>query len=249
MDGQNEGNNALSLSATAGRMTPLFTRLSVWEDHTPREARLQMAVDRVLLETSPLPVLRLYTWAHPCVTIGYFGSADEAATLFPSLPVVRRWTGGGTVEHGKDAPYSLIVPRSEPFAALRAPESYRAIHSVLAQTLEKDLPGVCTTPEAAPKRSSACFENPVVDDLVADGCKVAGAGQRRTRSGLLHQGSIQIGKSYFERANTFAERLAGSLEPLPASRAEAILDQARRLVEKESIESIHPKLPPTPATL
>ena len=38
---------------------------------------------------------------------------------------------------------------------------------------------------------AACFSNPVAYDLTnMSGDKVAGAGQRRTRHGLLHQGSL-----------------------------------------------------------
>jgi lipoate-protein ligase A len=36
-----------------------------------------------------------------------------------------------------------------------------------------------------------CFANPVYADVLVNGSKVAGAAQRRTRWGLLHQGSIQ----------------------------------------------------------
>ena len=38
---------------------------------------------------------------------------------------------------------------------------------------------------------SVCFNNPVAFDLAdTQGVKIAGAGQRRTRHGLLHQGSL-----------------------------------------------------------
>jgi lipoate-protein ligase A len=36
-----------------------------------------------------------------------------------------------------------------------------------------------------------CFANPVRADVMVDGRKIAGAAQRRTRHGLLQQGSIQ----------------------------------------------------------
>jgi lipoate-protein ligase A len=39
-----------------------------------------------------------------------------------------------------------------------------------------------------------CFQNPVEHDVMdCDGRKLAGAGQRRTRFGLLHQGSVAVG--------------------------------------------------------
>src|SRR2546423_1117404 len=39
--------------------------------------------------------------------------------------------------------------------------------------------------------SDNCFANPVRADVLLDGRKIAGAAQRRTTRGLLHQGSIQ----------------------------------------------------------
>ena len=41
------------------------------------------------------------------------------------------------------------------------------------------------------KISQACFENPAQHDILRQGLKIAGAAQRRTQFGLLHQGSIQ----------------------------------------------------------
>jgi len=54
-----------------------------------------------------------------------------------------------------------------------------------------------------------CFANPVLADVMIDSCKIAGAAQRRTRAGLLHQGSIQ----HVELGNGLAERFASELSP------------------------------------
>ena len=54
-----------------------------------------------------------------------------------------------------------------------------------------------------------CFENPVCHDLLADdGRKLAGAGQRRSRWGLLHQGSVSGACAVSQQR---AEILAGEL--------------------------------------
>ena len=52
-----------------------------------------------------------------------------------------------------------------------------------------------------------CFANPVSADVMIDGRKIAGAAQRRTRAGLLHQGSIQR----VDFGNGLAERFAREL--------------------------------------
>ena len=46
--------------------------------------------------------------------------------------MVRRWTGGGLVEHGDDLTYTLIVPRDADFFRHGALESYRLIHERIA---------------------------------------------------------------------------------------------------------------------
>jgi lipoate-protein ligase A len=191
---------------------PVFGRLVLIKDHVPRAAGLQMAVDQVLLETSSVPVLRTYRWESPCVTIGYFESLAAARVAFPALPVVRRWTGGGLVVHGADAPYSLIVPRSEAFTEVRPSDAYRLIHGLLARSLGQRLSGVTLAETEAPRLGSACFENPVPADLLRDGRKVGGAGQRRTRLGLLHQGSLHLGGTSFDEAGIFASFLASDVQ-------------------------------------
>ena len=227
MVGKNESHDPGVVGPVSEAFAPVFSRLAFLDDQEPREAALQLAVDRALLEAATLPILRIYRWMGACVTIGYFQQMAEAEAAHPSLSVVRRWTGGGTVEHGKDAPYSLIVPKCEAFAAVRPGESYRMLHGILASVLRGLLPGVTTAEEDAPRVSGACFANPVKDDLLVGDCKVAGAGQRRTRKGLLHQGSIQVGSPYFTQAKEFAARLSHSVEviPLPAG----VLERAREI--------------------
>src|SRR4029077_16539069 len=59
------------------------------------------------------------------------------------------------------------------------------------------------------KNSDACFANPVVSDVMESGRKIAGAAQRKTRSGLLHQGSIQRA-NLDERFRDLFARLLGN---------------------------------------
>ena len=198
-------------SDTPVRRERIFEGLVLWDDPAPRCAEVQMAVDEVLLGAAELPILRIYRWESPCVTLGYFESHSAAVAAHPGLPVVRRWTGGGLVVHGKDAPYSLIVPSREPFAAVRPATTYRAIHGALAEALRGRWAEVTLAEEDSPKQSTACFENPVSADLLCGNAKVGGAGQRRTRRGLLHQGSLQLGGDPFHDARAFAGLLANDV--------------------------------------
>ncbi len=176
----------------------LFDRLEVVDDPRGRSAALNMAIDEALLEgLAAAPVLRFYRWQGPAVSFGYFDQAEPVFRAYPEREMVRRWTGGGVVEHARDFTYSLLVPRAHPLTALRAEESYGFLHGVLATAIAAagSVAPVLTDRQAAaiPERvSRACFVNPVRHDLLLHGHKVAGAAQRRTRRGWLHQGSIQF---------------------------------------------------------
>ena len=136
-------------------------------------------------------MLRVYRWARPAVSFGYFGKVADVEAMWPGREMTRRWTGGGIVPHGVDVTYTLIVPRGSAFFRLGAEESYRAIHERIAALLVEQGSAVRVAAAAGAKVSDACFENPARYDLLTDAGKIAGAAQRRTRAGLLHQGSVQ----------------------------------------------------------
>ena len=168
-----------------------FEHLHVWMDPVNRPGPEAMAVDEWLLDHVRLPVLRIYGWLGDWGSLGYFGSLGDATASFPGVSWVRRWTGGGTVDHRADWTYTVVAPAGEPLADMRGDGSYRMIHAVLAAALTEE--GITARLSSGDEETGAsmCFENPVNHDLVgADGRKLAGAGQRRSRHGLLHQGSV-----------------------------------------------------------
>ena len=171
-----------------------LTELNLWHDPSPRSGAANMAVDQVLLENiSDIPLLRFYSWDRPSVSFGYFESLATARTIFneKTLDYIRRWTGGGIVDHRADLTYTLAIPHTHPWAALRGAESYRIIHEAVAEALNETETKCMLISENSGNDSVACFANPVAYDIVTPaGDKLAGAGQKRTRHGLLHQGSI-----------------------------------------------------------
>lgn len=193
---------------------PVFRKLWLWMDPVLRPGPETMAVDEWLLETAEMPVLRVYRWAGDWASVGYFGKIMEARAEFPGVNLVRRWTGGGMVDHRTDWTYTLVAPHGEPLAGWRGAESYRRLHAALAETLVAG--GIAARVSGGEDETGAalCFENPVHHDLLgADGRKLAGAGQRRSRQGLLHQGSVAASCCDVisrKRAEDFAERLAGA---------------------------------------
>lgn len=190
------------------RKTPqvIFEELLLVRDTAPHSGPYNMAMDEVLLQETSRPLLRVYAWSVPAVSFGYFGRLAEVEALWPKRELVRRWTGGGIVPHGDDFTYTIVVPKSDPFATRTSAESYRMIHEAVAVALGSDA-GALSLAAGAPKVSNECFANPAAHDILAGDTKIAGAAQRRTRHGLLHQGSIQRSGLGGE----FTERLAAAL--------------------------------------
>ena len=205
---------------------PLFDTLEFIFDPEPHPASLNMAVDEIILKGISVPTLRAYRWLHPAVSFGCFEKYSDIENQYPGREFVRRWTGGGVVLHGEDFTYSLIVPRDCPLCKMSASQSYLAIHELLAQTMLESGMSASVTAGASPKTSSACFENAVRYDVALGNRKIAGAAQRRTRAGLLHQGSVQGIDLPDDFAVKFAAKLAAKViqrpikaEELPAALA------------------------------
>lgn len=182
----------------------LFADLLEIHDPEPHAAALNMAIDEMLLRQTTRPTLRIYRWVEPAVSFGYFGKIADAEMVAQGRPMVRRWTGGGIVEHGKDLTYTLVVPREHPMFRFSAIESYRLIHEAIAgllsgEGMRAEIAGAASAPPVA-----SCFAQPVQYDIVVGAAKLAGAAQRRTRWGMLHQGSIQAPESLDALRDTLA---------------------------------------------
>lgn len=168
----------------------MFPVLQVWEDASPRKPSAQMAVDEALLRLSGDPVIRFYRWERPAVTFGYAQRHDDVLLSAGSLPVVRRWTGGGTVFHGHDLTVALAVPHSSGVAAMRAEVVYRKIHEAFLRVLLPSAPGARLACGEDCRPGAACFESPALSDILCDGRKICGGALRRGKSGMLYQGSL-----------------------------------------------------------
>ena len=86
-----------------------LAQLRLWIDPTARSGYENMATDELLLRQSE-PWLRIYGWRDACVSFGYFDSAVTARSIFPGASqYIRRWTGGGIVDHRHGITYTLTL--------------------------------------------------------------------------------------------------------------------------------------------
>jgi lipoate-protein ligase A len=202
--------------AAAGEMNPAarppLERLGLWICEPPRDGPAQMGCDEALARLAPLPVLRLYRWARPALTFGYPQRWSAIETRLRGRPAVRRWTGGGLVEHGADLTIALAVPREAPFSRLPPMDTYREIHRAIAGALDPFVPGIRLAAADDLSTGLACFAHPAPADLLAGGRKILGGAQRRSRCGLLYQGSLQIENVPPDFAVRLATRLAAHCE-------------------------------------
>lgn len=192
--------------------------MSAWEilDTGVQSAEENMRLDAELLanaESFSKPILHLYEWEGDSATYGYFTNPstllnlDNALTL--GLKLARRPTGGGIIFHLWDLAFSVLVPASCPEYSRNTLDNYafvnNAVLSAAQEFLEGHPPLALTSESFTPWDSHCahfCMAKPTQYDVMWEGRKIAGAAQRQTKAGFLHQGSIALiapPRNYLER--------------------------------------------------
>ncbi len=167
-------------------------------------AQENMEKDRQLLEAlggRKNPILHLYGWEKPSLTFGHFIRPEKVLNVEEAkragLDWSRRPTGGGVVFHLWDLAFSVLVPASCPLFSENTLENYALVNGVVQEAVAGFLEVETTlTPIDAPAQdaqcSSFCMARPTKYDVVFEGKKIAGAAQRKTKDGFLHQGTISL---------------------------------------------------------
>ncbi|OGW41599.1 MAG: hypothetical protein A2010_18510 [Nitrospirae bacterium GWD2_57_9] len=182
--------------------------MSTWKyiDSGPNTAAYNMALDEELLARAQagemMPVLRLYTWDPPAVSIGRFQdrskAVNEEACKERGFDIVRRITGGRAVLHRKELTYSVIARTDGPLFPPNVLGTYRVIASGLAAGLRGlGLPAEIVTRENRQaslvrkgSKTPACFSSPSWYEVLVNGRKIIGSAQRRLSGAFLQHGSI-----------------------------------------------------------
>jgi len=173
--------------------------LDVSGDQTPW---WNMALDRWLLRRceagDPVPILRLYGWDRPTLTLGrnqdpHADRIDLACCRRLGVSVVRRPTGGRAVYHGRGLTYAVVAPI--PREAASVAETYRWVAAGLLEGLRGlGLPvtelGRHRGAEAALR--AACYAAPSAGEVALAGGKWIGSAQRRLPHAFLQHGSIPL---------------------------------------------------------
>lgn len=203
-----------------------------------------MALDETIVSFRPMEItLRLYRWTPgPAVTFGYAQPVQSVRALAHARGItqgiVRRPTGGGVVFHTDDLTFSLVFP-----SALRPAEIYEKFHAFVqanlaqaghTQTALKGQVAKEAYRPSSPTGASACFQNPVQNDVLnQSGEKILGGALRRFGTMLLYQGSLQTPGArenpHYKTALIEATRQFFAQDLSPAAVTQSCLEQARRL--------------------
>ena len=163
-------------------------------------AAMNMAIDEAILvaqQEQPNPTLRFYGWNKPAFSFGYFqdiaSEVDVEACRADGIELVKRMTGGGTVVHGWELTYTLILPRGA--GELSVSDAYQRIGQSLVMAFQQlGIPAQCydTCTDASQTAQNICLTNPAEHDVMSDNKKLAGVSVRRSRNGIMFQGYLSL---------------------------------------------------------
>jgi lipoate-protein ligase A len=159
-------------------------------------AEEQMRADLDLLEragSADAPVLRLYTWSRPALSLGRFqpdADVDHDACERRGVEVVRRPTGGRALLHGGDLTYAVALP--QPGGVQRSVDT---IYRFVAAGLIAGLARLTVDAQVARHEGGGgpvCFSGQEGSDLRVGTRKVCGSAQVHRESAVLQHGSILL---------------------------------------------------------
>lgn len=169
-------------------------------------AQENMQIDAELLEGAGQlkgPCVRFYEWERPSITYGYFIDPEKFLRLDRlqqlGIDLARRPTGGGIVFHLFDMAFSALIPAHCSLFSRNTLDNYALINRAVLQAVEQflyhrsslemtavDLEGLQES------CSHFCMARPTKYDVMWKEKKIAGAAQRKTKAGFLHQGTIAL---------------------------------------------------------
>ena len=162
---------------------------------------MNMAIDEAMLLTQSTgfhPTLRVYDWLRPAFSFGYFQrlseEVDVSACDTHGIELVRRMTGGGTVIHGWDVTYTVIVPHGSGTLPKDISGAYCALSDCLINGLQRLGINVGHQIEKPLEENAPniCLTNPAQYDTLLNEKKIAGISQRRNQTGVMYQGYIAL---------------------------------------------------------
>ena len=197
--------------------------LTLWCDGA-HDAPDNMARDAALLaaaEQGAPPVLRLFTFVPPGITLGHSQhparELDLARCAADGVAWAVRPTGGRAIFHDQEWTYALAAPRDHPEWGGSLAEAYTRVSTLVARSLirlgvpadlrSRSTPGLSAAPSAPAARdrpAAPCFASVARHEIVVGSAKLVGSAQRRTARAILQQGSVLLGPGHLRLADYLA---------------------------------------------
>ncbi len=169
-----------------------------------------MAIDEALftslIKNKTGPALRIYKWDPASISIGYFQKYSDFSRN--GTPLVRRMTGGLSVEHGKDVSYCFVVQKDDWPYLNDQEKTYEILHSFFCAAIkDMGIDAEFFKNINIPKTGAVCVNTFYPHDLHISGKKILGSCQRRRGNALIVHGAIHLGV-LSDRHEEFANKIA-----------------------------------------
>jgi lipoate-protein ligase A len=165
-----------------------------------------MAIDESLLcsfdPISSDPILRLYGWKSPSLSLGRFQNAGDVLDLercyTNAIPIIRRVSGGGAIYHAGELTYSIVCTPEHIPVASSVKDSFRILtgflidfYTLFGLNASYALDTVFDVAQLG-VRTAFCFAGKESFDILIEGKKMGGNAQRRNKNIIFQHGSIPI---------------------------------------------------------
>ncbi len=198
-------------------MRPVVARLILYSRHRGPE---NMAIDEYLIyfyEKTKIPVLRIYGWTTPSITLGRYQAPDcldLEACRNDGVEVIRRITGGGAILHHDEVTYSMVCSESDLGGRLSVKESYEMLNNYIINLyrgfgLDARYSYELRGKECPAEGASLCFSGREEYDILVGGKKIGGNAQRRLKGVIFQHGSIPLALNREKLKRYFRGPLAG----------------------------------------
>ena len=168
------------------------------------DSATNMAIDEAVMtglrQGTSEPLLRIYKWQPPTITIGYFQSAEDIdfeRCRQDGIGVVRRLTGGRAVLHWEELTYSILFSAGD-FTPFHKKEIFTFIARCLVDSLS--LLGIhagIAEKTRGDMKSADCFAAPAQYEVESVGQqKLIGSAQTIKDGVVLQHGAIPYNSRY-----------------------------------------------------
>ncbi|HDM70549.1 MAG: hypothetical protein DRP30_00420 [Thermotoga sp.] len=214
------------------------------------KGKLNMARDWAMFDvmdgsSEPSPILRIYSWIEPTVSIGLFQKKRHLQRVnfeFVSstdIPFVKRPTGGRAVLHDLEISYSVVFPYRF-FENKSVKSTSFKIAKALRRALERI--GIPSEINTANERydETLCYISTALNEIKVEGKKLIANAQRKGKKVILQHGSIPLKLDLDLYTKIFArdESERQKLKYIMESKTVSLWDLDPHVSEKNLIEAI-----------